>query len=389
MPSALRLPPLLATLVLASCATVHRPRTTVDALRRDLAGATATEQAVVDSIVDRLARRAIARGDGMLDVLLLSGGGQDGAYGAGFLRGWRARADAPMPAFDLVTGVSTGALQATYAFLGTAEGLDTLATLYREAADRFAPTIDWWFWLRRSGGVVRTGRLRKTIAAAFDSGTRVALRAAVRDGRQLAVSTTDFDLALGRTWDLGPLLAADSVARVQQLLLASASIPGVFPPQVLDGRVHADGGIVSNVLPVLGVAEYERLGRRLREAGHGPVTVRVWTVLNIWTQAGARVMDPASVGGMSRRTLSLLFWTRQPQLVARLDELARAVNGSVEGVRVELRVTSIPHVAAYERGANALFSRPFMEWLEREGYARARGASPWDLEPPTPRRASR
>ncbi|NBW48465.1 MAG: hypothetical protein EBR46_10170, partial [Betaproteobacteria bacterium] len=87
------------------------------------------DRATRDSIVERLVRRVVRRGDRTLDVLLLSGGGQNGAFGAGFLRGWRARSDERMPTFDLVSGISTGALQSPYALLGTPAAIDTLTAL--------------------------------------------------------------------------------------------------------------------------------------------------------------------------------------------------------------------------------------------------------------------
>jgi len=110
-------------LFLASCAAVHRPAATVKSIQADGEAARSAHRGTVDAMIDHLARRAVARGDRTLDILLLSGGGHD-AYGIGFLRGWRGRAGAPMPRFDLVTGISTGALQAPLVLLGTEEALN-------------------------------------------------------------------------------------------------------------------------------------------------------------------------------------------------------------------------------------------------------------------------
>ena len=92
--------PLLLALMVAGCAAVHRPPITLATLERDAALARIAERANVDTIVERLARRVVARGDRTLDILYLSGGGQHGAYGVGFLRGWKSRADAPLPRFE-------------------------------------------------------------------------------------------------------------------------------------------------------------------------------------------------------------------------------------------------------------------------------------------------
>lgn len=379
---------LVAALVLcASCAAVHRPPATLASLEHDADDARRTDEATTDSIVARLARRALARGDRTVDILLLSGGGQGGAYGAGFLRGWRARADAPMPTFDLVSGISTGALQAPFALLGTDAALDTVAALYRRSAESIAPTIDWLFWLRKTGGLVKTKRLERTIASAIDTAMQGGLQRAFGEGRQLVIGTTDFDLGIGRTWDMSRELAGGAAAlpRAHTLFLAASAIPGIFPPKVIDGHVHVDGGVVSNVHPVLALSQYERLAQEVRALGFKePVTVRLWVVMNLWTQLETKVVDPASRGGMHDRAFLLLFWTQQPQLLQRLTELARAVNSDVDGLRMELRFTTMPAAMANDPAAKKLFDRDFMFRLERLGYERAQGPSPWDAAPPTP-----
>src|SRR5919112_956216 len=84
---------------LVGCSVNRRPPATPAAIIASGAPLAAAHRATIDSVIDRLARRAVSRGDHTLDILLLSGGGQNGAYGAGFLRGWKSRIDAPMPQF--------------------------------------------------------------------------------------------------------------------------------------------------------------------------------------------------------------------------------------------------------------------------------------------------
>ena len=76
------------------------------------------------------------------------------------------------PRFDLVTGVSTRSLQAHCALIDTAESLATAGNLYREAATQFALTPDYWFWLRRTGGIVDTTRFRAEIARVISRPSR-------------------------------------------------------------------------------------------------------------------------------------------------------------------------------------------------------------------------
>ena len=368
-------------LSLAGCAAIARPPATVESLKADGAALREIQRATIDSIIDKLARRAVARGDRPIDILLLSGGGQHGAYGAGFLRGWKSRTDAPMPRFDLVSGISTGALQAPFAFVGTDEALSSLVDLYRGAATRFAPKLDWLFWLRRTGGLVDTASFREIIATLFDEKMCRQLQQEFQAGRLLAIATTDFDLAIGRVWDIAREMdcSADGLARGHSLFLATSAIPGIFPPVIIDGHVHGDGGIVSNVLTVLDLDGYRRLAARLPSLGlNEPVTVRLWTLMNLWTHHVPTVMDPADRGALAQRGSILLFWTQQSQLLQRLNELARAVSMDVPGLKLEMRFTAVPSELSTEPGASALFDEAWMIRLEELGFQRARSASPWD-----------
>lgn len=372
----------LASVAPAGCAAVSRPPATPASIAASGEAAGAAHEATTARLIEGLARRAIVRGDRTLDLLLLSGGGQHGAYGIGFLRGWRARTDAPMPRFDLVTGISTGALQAPFALLGTEAALDTAATLYRNAAGGSAPTVDWLFWLRRTGGVVDTTRYRRAIAAdILSERMRDELWVEFEAGRQLATATTDLDLGIGRVWDLGHEMRAGAGApdRVQSVLVATTAIPGIFPPAVIDGHVHADGGLVSNVLTVLDFESARRLAARLRALGvTEPVTVRLWVVMNLWTHPRPIVVDPASRSQIAGRGNLLLFWTQQPQIPERLADLARAVSAGVPGLRMQVRYTAIPSELAGEPGAAALADEAWMRRLEQLGYERALGTTPWD-----------
>lgn len=370
-----------AILALSGCAAIRRPPATVASLARDAEGLRTAERALRDTVIERLARRAVSRGDRTVDVLLLSGGGQMGAYGAGFLRGWRSRPEGPLPTFDLVTGISTGALQSPFALLGTPAAVDTVAAIYRRAGTSIAPTVDWWFWLRRTGGVVNTSRFRSSIAAIVDEQMQRDLRAAFDEGRQLVISTVDYDLAIGRTWDVAREIDSTAAgrARVQQLLLAATAIPGIFPPVVIDDHVHGDGGVIANALALLELGDYRRLATRLAEVGvGGEVTVRLWVIVNGWTHAPPIVMNPASRKAVGTRGSMVMFWSHQPQQLRALGELARAVSADVPGLRMETRVTTIPQEMSLAPGAAKLFESAFMIRLEELGYTRARSAAPWD-----------
>ena len=374
---------LVAALALvAGCAVVKRPPLDLATLRADGEAAGAAHRESVAAVVEKLAQRAIRRGDGRLDVLLLSGGGQNGAYGAGFLRGWRERPTDPMPSFDLVTGISAGALQAPFAFLGTEEATETIGRLFRDEEKRLKPKADPFFWLRKTGGVVKPEGFYETVRDAYDQRLAGALAPGFAEGRQLFVGTTDADLGIGRMWDLQrEIERSDGVERVQRLLLASTAVPGYFPPVLLDGHLHFDGGVTGNFLTLLDLEQYRALAARLRELGSGPVTVRVWAILNVFPHAEIKVMPPEKATAIAFRATYLLYWAQQPRILRGLAERAAAVNAELDGLEVELRFTGVPDELSSDPKADKLFDPEGTRRLETLGYERAAGAAPWDTIP--------
>jgi len=381
-PGSFRLTLTLAALVgLSGCAAVHRPPTTIPALLADADTARMTEGRLRDTVVARLARRVIANPKHTVNVLMLSGGGQNGSYGVGFMRGWRTRTDAPMPQFDLITAISTGALQAPFVLLGTQAGQDTLTSLYRNAADRIAPSIDWLFWLRKTGGLVNTKRYDANLARVIDGPLRDSLRSRFREDRQVVFGTTDLDIATGRSWDLRAALEGgeEGLVRTRTLLKAASAIPGIFPQVVYEGHVHSDGGIVSNILTLLTLDDYKEMLAQVRAAGiTAPVTVRLSVIVNGWTHATPVVMDPASRRQINRRWSNLSFFMHQPQVLEGLEYLAAAAS-AVPGLTMQMQWTGIPSETALDPAAASLFDKAWMQRLEDLGEARAKSAQAWDI----------
>ncbi len=190
--------------------------------------------------------------DGRHDVLLLSGGGSDGAFGAGVLVGWSETGQ--RPSFDIVTGVSTGALMATLAFLGPKHDGD-LRRLYTEVADKDILKKRGILGLFTGFAFSRTP-LEAMIAATVDDAMLDEVAAEWRKGRRLYVATTDLDSGTTVVWDMGKIAASASPSRgdlYREVLAASAAIPGVFRPAFFsaDGKapaMHVDGGVKTAVL---------------------------------------------------------------------------------------------------------------------------------------------
>ncbi|WP_395943686.1 patatin-like phospholipase family protein [Brevundimonas sp.] len=192
------------------------------------------------------------------NMLALSGGGANGAYGAGLLVGWTERGD--RPSFDIVTGVSTGALAAPFAFAGP-EWDPQLRNAYTDGGA--SGLLSWRsLALFLYPSLFSSSALRKLVD---ENVTPELLQAIAREhakGRRLLVATTNLDSEETVIWDMGLLAAqndANSRALFREVLVASASIPGVFPPVLIAGlqpdhtvvmEMHADGGVNTPFLAI-------------------------------------------------------------------------------------------------------------------------------------------
>lgn len=242
-------------------------------------------EASLEAAADRLALPKPGLGGEDFDVLAISGGAAGGAYGAGVLVGLGEAGR--RPSFGIVTGVSTGALIAPFAFLGPAWD-SRLADAYTggHAKERFglaalSGVLD--------GGLMSAESLDGLIAPFVDEALLEAIAAEHRRGRRLLVATTNLDSQHPAIWDMGEIACRggpEAVAMFRLVLAASASLPGLFPPRLirceLDGvtydELHADGGVTTPLfLFPETLLHWRRLGRRLR---NGRVYALVNTVID-------------------------------------------------------------------------------------------------------------
>lgn len=184
------------------------------------------------------------------DVLAISGGGANGAFGAGVLVGWTKTGQ--RPEFDIVTGVSTGALTAPFAFLGPDWDRRLTEAYTSPAAAKILERrgIDLLF----RPGFYDTKALRGLVEKYVDPPMLYAIAIEQTKGRRLLIATTNLDTEETVIWDMGAIAARGDEASLklfQDVLVASASIPGVFPPTLIqvEGRgrrlseMHVDGGV--------------------------------------------------------------------------------------------------------------------------------------------------
>ncbi len=182
-----------------------------------------------------------------LNILSLSGGGQNGAFGAGFLKGWRE--SGRRPEFDVVGGVSTGALLATHALLGTPADDEKLVEMYTKVTKENIYTDKGIIDLLSGTDSLRdTAPLRELLAKYIAAETLKRVAAAYDENRLLFVGTTNIDYGQTWVWNMSRIAKAGDLELYRKVLLASASFPIVFPPVEIDGHLFVDGAARSNVV---------------------------------------------------------------------------------------------------------------------------------------------
>jgi hypothetical protein len=195
------------------------------------------------------------KGQRHYNALALSGGGQHGAFGAGFLIG--ATASGNRPRFKLITGISTGALIAPFAFLGPEYDFQ-LKEAFTSIDSSNIMEMNSLKGIAGGESFANTGPLAGLIERYFDEKFIRAVATAHQEGRRLYIGTTNLDTQKLIIWNMGLIAVSGSpytVELFQKVILASASIPAAFPPVLInvevDGEVydemHVDGGTRAQV----------------------------------------------------------------------------------------------------------------------------------------------
>lgn len=337
------------------------------------------EKTLADAIADILLQSERARigRPARRSLLSLSGGGQWGAYGAGFLNGWTT--DRSRPPFDVVTGVSTGALIAPFAFLGPdyddeleqAYTIDEQSDLVRERG--FLALLFANSFLERAG-------LEALVGAVVDAELLTRL-ANAEQGRGLFIGIVDADsgeffaadlLALARS---GQVTAAEREACLEAYLLASTSVPAAFPPVFIDDRdgprvaqprMFVDGGARQTVF----FEDVQASVMRMMEAG---TQADFYVVINGELQV-PQARTKNSLLGIANRASSIVV--DQVGLTS-LDRLVQRAGGEGWTVRYTT-ARGHPCDSAAEEAGGDHFNPTFMSCLIAYGKERWASGSPWD-----------
>ncbi len=320
-----------------------------------------------------------------IDILIVSGGGDWGAFGAGFLKGWGdIKGDLARPQFDTVTGVSTGALIAPFAFLGDERSIDTILDVYRH------PRKDWvkwrqplYFWPSNTSFASVPG-LEKVMREHVNAAMLRRIGEESKSGRMLLVNTTDLDGGGMYVWNVGDEAASirndADIDRVHQILLASAGIPAAFPFRLIDGTMYVDGGITNNILYGGRTQESDSIPARWQAAypGEPMPKLRYWIIFNNQLRPLPQVTDPTWPAIVARATETC---TRAATLTSLRHLFAQAeISRLKRGATIEIRLVAVPN--EWSPPKPGVFVTETMNSLADLGEKMGRDASAWITESP-------
>jgi hypothetical protein len=302
-------------------------------------------------------------------LLALSGGGANGAYGAGVIVGWTEHGDRPQ--FDIVTGISTGALAASFAFLGP-EWDDELEAAYTDGQSESLFSLRSLAILQ-GPSLFSSADLRQLVDSHVTPELLAAIAREHARGRVLLVVTTNLDTEETIIWDMGLLASQGEVALplFRDVLVASASIPGLFTPVLIpaldeSGQVslemHVDGGV--NV-PFLAVPEQLLLWTAPPDRRNGG---QIFVILNGQPEANTGV-TPGRLTDILARAYDSMSKALARQTLAATGAFADR-NG------MQLSVTSIPDDANVSR---LRFDQETMSALFALGRSRAVSGAAWSV----------
>jgi hypothetical protein len=321
----------------------------------------------VDSILARAQSTALARGS-VVNVLALSGGGSNGAYGAGLLAGWSDRGG--RPDFAVVTGASAGALIAPFAFLGPS--YDTLLkSLFSEGIGEELLQIDGLQAIF-GAGVFKTEPLKRLIARYVDDTMLARIGDEHRKGRRLLIVTTNLDAQRTAVWDMGAIAASGvpgALNLFRDVLVASASVPGVYSPVLINvegegnrfAEMHVDGGVRANLLVV---PESLLLSSVPLASGLHP---RVYIILNNKLEQEFEVVQGKALPIVSRAFTTAVKANTQNTLIATYDFARRN--------KWDFNLASID--GDYPTTTSLGFDRAYMQQLYDYGYHEGLQGAPW------------
>ena len=360
----------------------------LDAYAKDRA---ADRERLIETVVNRLEREYKRHKYGgeefVFDILAISGGGAKGAFGSGFLDGWGSvpEGEFARPEFDMVTGVSTGALIAPFALIGTDESYSTVVDFYSNPEPNWVKKRGALYFKPGHVSLYNDCHLQEMIRTRIDESLIKQIAAASKDDRLLLIGATNLDAGRGRIFNLGHeaevALESGVYDRIGTILIASAAIPAVFPPVEIDGLYYADGGATSNLFITGFPATDGPVARFKQRNPDAPMPkVRVWVQINGKIKQEPAVTQPTwtSVAGRSLGTLMASEEIFALNLIKMMVHEAKVERG----FDAEFHMVSIPPDTPPST-SKEMFDKDYMLGLEELGRTMGADPSSWTKEIPS------
>ena len=304
--------------------------------------------------------------------LALSGGGGGGAFGAGVLNGWSE--SRTRPEFTIVSGVSTGALIAPFAFLGP-DYDDKLRQIYTNGEAQRLIGEPNPLGALFGPGVFGRERLRQLVERYLDDDLIRAIAREDQKGRRLLVVTTNLDAQRAVVWDMGAIATSGEPKAFdlfREVLAASASVPVVFAPQLINveandkafQEMHADGTLSA---PIYTLPQAVLFGGKPILRAARPT---LYVIVNARIDPGFAVV-PDQVEAIAAQSLSTLNRVGTKAVLAETYDVA-----SHEGLSFHLSYIGRDHPDSGGTG----FETDAMRQLYDYGYEKARSGAFWVTE---------
>jgi hypothetical protein len=314
-------------------------------------------------------------------VLAISGGGANGAYGAGLLKGWSK--EGSRPTFKIITGVSSGSLIALYAFLGK-DYDDQLENFFTTVSTKDIMRKNNLFKILFGDSLMSPAPLVKKISSIVDGKLMAKVAEEHKRGRRLFVGTVNLDAQEFVVWDMGALACkggADSLKMFRKIILASCSLPMTFPPVhfkvssesgELYDEMHVDGGTIRGVFYI------DRLTKNMEGAakafGIDPSRYRpqIYILSNAY-MSPIRQQVTDDLVGISMRSLDTVVAAAGNGDVYRLYTTAKRRG-------LDFNLAYIP--ADFKPNPKEMFDTKEMQRLFKRGYDDAVNGYKWHKTPP-------
>jgi len=318
------------------------------------------------------------------DILVLSSGGALGAFGAGFLSGWGDVKDGEFkrPDFDSVSGISTGALIAPFAFVGTDEAYSTIVDLYKNPVEDMIVARAILSFLAGGGAFYDASKLHNQIRKGISKQLVQEIGKQSTSNKLLLIGATNLDYGVMRVWDASNIAASEPVDSARELitdrLIASAAIPGAFPPVNIDNNLYVDGGASMQVVSGIDNREWLYLNTETSTLNfveeQNPIQIRIWIIVNNKLVMEPEVTTP-TWGSIAAKSLISLMRGSTLQTIQDTETFAQMINLRKE-FNVKMHYVAIPQDYEIIKSSN-MFDKDKMRALVELGRSMGANKNSW------------